>query len=459
MEVDDIFIENYFEFLDEMYVGETDFIKRLTAEVSKARAPYVGKLKKPIKGNKDFIKIGDMIAEEFGFYAVTFMVPYNVSMNAFTYPITMNIDSSIIDQKPKFFKDKGLKYDEKMSKLCIIVAVTAGVWFNPEFTDREVVAAILHEVGHSFVTQSNRSIDIIESNRIGLAFAMYYKMVLSLFIMMITKDPKLVIPSLVMNVKNIINSSNKGKEIINQVSKELASHPLFKGFNSVSAIAEYIYRTLFQIITEICVLFNGPIKLLTMPIHLINKILEPITDKTLTAIGRSQEYLSDSFATMYGMGPEISSFLTKIEFSSKASGSQVDRIISEIPIVGALHRSLDIPILLMINTVNTHPSTPARINKILDELNKELKNSDLSPKTKDEIKKNIKELEKIKDECLNIPIKNKYDAEHVKRLWIQFLMKNNDSANDLENYYTDLKERDKYVNTKESGCIYNIELI
>ena len=166
--------------LDELYVGETPFISKLINAVSKAREPYVGKLKKPIKGNKDFIKIGDMIAEEFGFHAVTFMVPYDVSMNAFTYPITMAIDKSVSDIKPKFFADHGLKYDKSTSQLCIIVAVTAGVWFNEDFSDREVVAAMLHEIGHSFVLQSERMISIIESNRICILVNLLYSIILTL---------------------------------------------------------------------------------------------------------------------------------------------------------------------------------------------------------------------------------------------------------------------------------------
>ena len=170
--------------IQELYVGETEFISRLIEEVSKAREPYVGKMKKPIKGNKDFIKIGDMIAEEFGFHSVTFMVPYDTSMNAFTHPITMNIDDSITEKKPKFLNGKGLYYNPEVGKLCIIVAVTAGCWFNPDFSDREIVASILHEIGHSFVTQSKRMIDIVETNRLTIAYTVVYQMILKIYIIM-----------------------------------------------------------------------------------------------------------------------------------------------------------------------------------------------------------------------------------------------------------------------------------
>ena len=80
-------------FIDEAYVGETKFIKDFIELIHEARAPYIGKFKKPIKGNKTLIKIGDMIAKEFGFYSVDFWVPFDSSMNAFTYPITLSTDN------------------------------------------------------------------------------------------------------------------------------------------------------------------------------------------------------------------------------------------------------------------------------------------------------------------------------------------------------------------------------
>lgn len=426
--------------IQELYVGETEFISRLIEEVSKAREPYVGKMKKPIKGNKDFIKIGDMIAEEFGFYAVTFIVPYDTSMNAFTYPITMNIDDSITEKKPKFLNGKGLYYNPEVGKLCIIVAVTAGCWFNPDFSDREIVASILHEIGHSFVTQSKRMIDIVETNRLTIAYTVVYQMILKIYIAMINPKILLTLPA---DIKNIMKSSNKGKEIINAVSKELANNPWFKPFNSISAITEWIYNVFLNICKEIFTIFGFAIKLIALPGHIVNRILAPL-NKEAYAVSRSQEYLSDSFAAMYGLGPEISSFLTKIEYSPKASGSQIERALSSIPIIGVIHESLNIPILLIINSITTHPSTPARINKILEELNKELKDSDLSPKTKQAVKRNIKDLEKVRDEFISTD-KKKLNAEMVKRMWMSFINSKGEFSNDLEDYYTDLDLRDKYV--------------
>lgn len=430
---------NYTNVLDEAYAGETQFIKDFIELISKARAPYVGKMKKPIKGNKDFIKIGEMLADEFGFYSVDFSVPFDLSMNAFTYPITMSIDKSIVDVKPKFIKDKGFKYDQ-ISKMCIIVAVTAGVWFNEKFTDREIVAAILHEIGHSFVLQSERMVDIIEANRLSIAYSVINQIIIHLATLQFYNIPS--------DIKLLMNTSNRGREIINKVNKELANNPLFAPLNGISTVFNYLSTSVMQVFREILSLTMAN-KILSLPFAVINKIFS-VFSKPAIAASRSQEYLSDSFATTYGLGPEITSFLMKIEFDPGAYGIYTEKLISKIPILGALHKSLDIPVLLLSNSISTHPSTPARINKILEELNKELKDSDLSPKTKQAVKENIKQLEKIKNECATPPDKKKYDAEMVQRLWISFITNKGEIPDDLETYYTDLNVRDKYVKVKES---------
>lgn len=256
----------------------------------------------------------------------------------------------------------------------------------------------------------------------------------------------------------IMNSSNKGKEIINKVNKEIAENPLFIGFKLGSGFIEWMDTTFMNIARNVLVFFKGAKNIAAIPFVAISNILGKMSQKS-HSISRSQEYLSDSFATMYGMGPEIASFLTKIEYSDSASGLAVDKILSKIPIIGALHASLDIPVLLLSNSINDHPSTPARIKKILDELNKELKDSNLDPKTKKAVEKNIKDLEKINKEFTAPIDKKKYDAKMVKRMWINFISGKNNFENKYEKYYTNLKVRDKYVKESQENIFKDITLL
>lgn len=422
------------EILNELYVGETQFVKDLIAEVSRARKPYMDTLKRPIKGNKDFIRIGDMISEEFGFQSCTFMVPYDTSMNAYTYPITMSLDKSATYIKPKFNKGRGLKFYHP--GLSIIVAVTAGVWFSSEFSDREVVAAMLHEIGHSFVMQSNRFADIIEIRRLTSAILMFYKFFIDLY----SLDPDKISN----DIESITYSTNIGKSLVNYINKECANNPLFFAYNAVDYSYEFIIGLLRNIIKEINAFINPFNILKAIPTVLVERILTLIL-KPFTSASRAQEYLSDSFASMYGLGPELATFLGKIEYSPMARGSYSEAILQSTPIIGAIRQSVYIPILMIMHGGEVHPSTPARMNKVIQELNYELKNSDLNPRTKEELKKDIRDLEIIKDEFLDTGKATNYNAEAVKRTWMAFIANDGEVNDSMEAYYTDLAARNKRV--------------
>jgi hypothetical protein len=148
---------------------------------------------------------------------------------------------------------------------------------------------------------------------------------------------------------------------------------------------------------------------------------------------------------MYGMGPDLASFLSKISLDASPSGSEIERILNTTPVVGKINEVCKVPILLIMNSISDHPSLPARTQKILDELNYEIKNSDLDPKTKIALKKNIQDIEKIKDEYLSITKHNNQDAESVKRAYFNYLTNMGRFFDDIENHYTDLKARDKSV--------------
>lgn len=457
MEYFDLLIENYFEnfeMINELYVGETDFIKKFIKVIHDARQPYVGKPMKAIKGDKNLIKIGDMIADEFGFYSVSFMVPFNTALNAFTFPVTMSLDTSVKNMKPKFNMKSGMKHNT-VNRLSTIIAVTAGVWFNEEFSDREVAAAILHEVGHSFVIQSDRLIEIIEAYKILIIFDMAYK----LFMNIINSVPDerrrgYNTKQIQQMITNLIYNTNIGKQIINSVEREISENPLFYTLSNMSESLSAIYM---QFIKEVSAVTQVN-KLLNIPIAVL-KWFTGILTKPFVDSKRSQEYLSDSFATMYGLGPEISSFLVKIEYSPSSQGSIIEKVINQTPILGALSESLNIPTLLIMNSVADHPSTLARIKKIKDELNSELNNSDLSPSTKKAIKQNLLEMEKVEKSILDTSKGCKHDSAMVKQLWFNFLNDKGNFANFEEKYLTDIKYRNKKLKLESTSILDDIELI
>lgn len=426
------------DILNELYVGETKFIEQLIQAISEARKPYIGRMQRPIKGDKNLIKIGDMIADEFGFYGVSFNVPFETSLNAMTYAVTMSFDKPVRSLKPQYNAKLGMKHTP-VNQLCTLIVVTSGIWFNPEFTDREIAAAILHEVGHSFVVQTDRVMPILETARLVTLVQIIFDAYLAIM--------NVDIQGMKTSVANIIYTNNTTKSLMVTIEKEISKNPLFSG---ISNISEYISGVMMQVIKEIAAVMSPVSKLAAIPATLYSTIIQMLLLQPLINWDRSQEYLSDSFAAMYGLGPELSSFLTKIEYNPSASGSMVEKVVNKIPVIGALNQSLNIPILLITDTVSTHPSTVARTKKLISELEKEVNNSDLSASTKKALKSNIEALKESEKKLLdtNNELSRSNDAAAVKAKWFRFLNDKGFFTNSDEEYYTDIEYRN--TSMKES---------
>lgn len=426
------------DLLNELYVGETKFIGELIQAVSDARRPYVGRMQRPIRGDRNLLKIGDMIAKEFGFYGVTFMVPFNTSLNAFTHPVTTSFDKPVRSLKPKYNPKTGMHMNP-IDGLCVIIAVTSAVWFNPDFSDREVTAAILHEVGHSFVIQSERIIPIVEAQRLIVVLMAIYNALLGLLTANLNGFN---------SVKSILFSTNAIKVIKHSIAKAVDNNPLFSGIVNVH---NWVEGVAMQIMKEVSAVMRPYNALASIPSALYNTVMKMLLLKGFTDSSRSQEYLSDSFAAMYGLGPEITSFLTKIEYNPSASGSIIENVANRIPIIGALNQAMNIPILMITNSVADHPSTVARTKKLIAELEKELNNSDLSALTKKAVKEDIKNLEENLNTLVDADrrMSSKADAASVKAAWFAYLNQDPNYSNNEEEYYTDIEHRN--ANMKESG--------
>lgn len=424
--------------LNELYVGETKFISDLIQAVSEARRPYVGRMQRPIRGDRNLLKIGDMIAREFGFHGVSFMVPFNTSLNAFTHPVTTSFDKPVRSLKPKYNPKVGMSMNP-IDGLCVIIAVTSAVWFNAEFTDREVTAAILHEVGHSFVIQSERIIPIVEAQRLVTVLMAIYNALIGILTANLNGFG---------TTKQILFSTNSVKVIKHSIQQAVDNNPLFSG---IVNLQNWVEGVAMQIMKEVSAVMRPYNALAAIPSALYETIMKMLLLKGFTDSSRSQEYLSDSFAAMYGLGPEITSFLTKIEYNPSASGSVIENITNRIPIIGAINQSLYIPILMITHSVAAHPSTVARTKKLIAELEKELKDSDLSASTKKAVQNDIKELEKNLDALVDADrrLSSRSDAASVKAAWFAYLNQDPNYSNNEEEYYTDIDHRNK--NMKESS--------
>lgn len=159
--------------LNEMYFGKLPSLVKLEDYISKLRQKYKGmnlvdNLSNYRKLIKDpiLMKMAYEIMEAFGFKEATVTIVRDPSFNAYTVPFFFDSHGNsytIDDHKVPLDKFKstvivtnsGFRFDKKKFPVNIVVAINIGALFkdtihNLEFTPAELIAVILHEIGHNF---------------------------------------------------------------------------------------------------------------------------------------------------------------------------------------------------------------------------------------------------------------------------------------------------------------------
>lgn len=133
--------------LNEVYFGKTDSIIMIQDQLSRFRAKYIGTNNKP-NNDPDLIKLNRLVEDSFGFGCFSLMVVYNPFPMATTIPVDYSFDATkkrnnyIVDQSSYRFK-------KEFDYTCIITMSNTLI-FNDLFTDDEVMACLLHELGMNF---------------------------------------------------------------------------------------------------------------------------------------------------------------------------------------------------------------------------------------------------------------------------------------------------------------------
>ena len=124
------------------------------------------------------------------------------------------------------------------------------------------------------------------------------------------------------------------------------------------------------------------------------------------------EKYADSFATIYGYGPELASALKKIEHLRGTHEDKQNGILSYASGMIALGTEF---------LFDDHPNLMARMNLIVENLEHELdSNKSIDRKTKSDINKQIKETKALMKQYMNLQKSSKYDVP--KKLYISAIM-------------------------------------
>lgn len=362
----------------EAYFGKSDTLLEIEDKIGQLRNNY--NYYKDYKQMEEVIQINRLFEKQFGMDIFSLHIVPSKIKNAFTCPVATRFDIAFdknsLKKKVNFDKRNGYTF-KKGNGLAIVCTVYAGLLQDESITNGEIVAVLLHEIGHNFADAIDANISVANKNLI--IYKLYF------LILNIIATFGLTLPLGLLTVYNNLNSTVASSEA------DRTPHPVAAWFSGVQGKIDDKMYTLNEFIRRIT--FGSSIK--------VNKLLN-IQAKTSKSnrysINRRNETLADKFCGIYGYGPEQASVLSKMMFNQ----SDVEKFVEDIPIFGPLMNESYAKAVKNLDEYDCHPHVIQRLNSEIDTLNYELSKHDVDPKLEKVIRQQIKELNELKYKIVEI---------------------------------------------------------
>lgn len=396
------------ESIREVYFGENQ-IKKLQEQFTLFRARCFKERKFTKKENTydELFKFNRMVESVFGFETFALQIDMGDYENAFTLPLSNKLDLNRTDKKVQYSKNH-MKFNKDAGYSCLVV-ITYGLLINERYTDRELFAIILHEIGHNFSEAINKTGTLF--GNINKAFVVY-DIIVSTILSVLSS------PQYISRVSgDILSSTNTLQKFILNVQEKIAKD--YPTFIIVSDALERFTNVILNIIGSIISKLNLLI-IIANPVIYIKKILSILIkynplELILVYFGYKEEKSADTFVTMYGYATDLSSALYKLNYRDCS-----DR--KHIPYLTHLINIMNLPIMILVSPIESHPETMTRINEQVKYLEKELEQGDIDPNMKKHIRKQIKEMNKINNSILRDANKRDLkDPQLISKLYVSTL--------------------------------------
>lgn len=352
------------------------------------------------------LKLIDKMKYIWGFTELSLLIVPSMDGNAMTFGCDHKIDKNIMKSNknkdhPIEYTINGPKYKKEYQMSCIVIVFT-GIIFNKRFTDREVAAIIIHEIGHNFQSA-------IMDNTPAVLFASKMELGLLYLEHLITSSetPTETLQMLLLDmVRNGVLTSNTFGKIAaelqetgiadaNKDSLSTSEKNTLKQYNAMimSSFSLYMHYEGFKLTYK---KYKNMFKKLIGGEYLdmikweLKSTLDEIW-RDIFPVGYKHEEIADSFATDLGLGPEIASGMEK--FKDEAIMSDPFNLH---PVLRNIKDLIMTPFRLINSTTDEHPREAARIENALQELLTDYKYGYFDPSQKSKIEADIAELRRIK---------------------------------------------------------------
>ena len=427
--------------INEVYFGKTPEILAIEKQLDIFRSKYIGQtllIRPDINSDKDLLKFNRMIEDYFGFEVFSLHITKSSMRNAWTIAVSSRYDV-LTTHRNLVSSKNGFKYNKDAGYAGIVNIYTAMI-FNKEFTTSEIMAIIMHEIGHNFFLAIN-------NNYIGYELIYKITSILELFIkailVAINSDEdavsigftiKLLIRLGLLNNKTLSIYEKMEKAVRTNVPEFLYVTDLLDSAISIMKDAKF---TITQMIKRLTLGFGMYV---TLPIGIIASILlnNPFTSK----FKYNNEQFSDNFVTMYGYSDDLISILDKLS-DSKTDTNIFTKTFDDIPILSDIYYLNENVISIIYGLFDEHPTELMRCKSQIDMLKRELEKNDLDPKMKRKIQYDLDMLEIRIKEIINLN-KAIEDKQYVKRAYYAFLYNNSNSKDLKDIILQDNKKFEKY---------------
>ena len=422
-----IFKRSKIQVVKEAYIGETKGIQEMQKHLSAFRSKYITKkfeFDENINLDKDLELFNRAAEKEFGFECFNLRIISSTTINAFTIPVSSRFDVHSSGNPDEMLEPGKMKFKKELG-YCGLVWLYYGIFSNEKFTDREVMAIILHEVGHNFAHVMNGYIGILHTASKAVVFG----------IAIATVVPLLVVGG---HTNAVYKSLNDYDKYLKDKHLGYILRYYWKNRGIIDSIrneVNFISRLTNPIANVFNVIRGIGLKIVRDPINSVFDIL--------LGLGYKEEVLSDNFSAIYGYGPEIASALGK--FKTVHSSQLQNAIDAKIPYITQFLELTILPIEILTSVIKVHPLLSRRIDSVLEKLESELDKGNMDAKMEKRLRADIKQLYKEKEKYIKCrhddPVKDPVAYSKAYNSLMDYMFKG-----DIKHYIFDTKIDDNMEN-------------
>ena len=390
--------------MNEVYLGGSAVagIQSVMDQIAKAFAddPSLIMLRHPLNE-----KLEDEVKKAFGFKYVRIEWHSGVGVNAFT----------LASEKVSHMFDKSFKqgshskgFYDKNHSMTVCILLDSGFFTQLNLTSREVVALLLHEIGHNF--------DVTLFTVLGTGFYTVLNILEISKLFRYIGDSKTGKEAW---LKMKTRAGDIGKIIMLPLSSIPFTKPaalaimnirdhILERLPSIQDMA-YLFKVSYNDMMRLisAVLFPMTLvkhisfKLATFKLRMINPTYFMFTSSLKTVanlLSKQGEVYSDTFAATYGYGEDLAFALEKlVRNASRPTSTEVPK---SLDIFFDLSYAYSEFMNLMSNSTR-HPNNMKRIRRMIDKLERDARNNNVDPNLRKELDLKIKELNKAYDTIVN----------------------------------------------------------